>query len=78
MFLGSGFMTSYYSTMQFYKPTPATFSGNSLKINLQRITSLDFKEEGQVNMEGLRAGRRIIGQVAGHKVNLEIEGVQDK
>ena len=29
-------------------------------------------------MEGLRAGRRIIGQVAGHEINLEIEGVQDK
>ena len=71
-------MTSYYSTTQFYKPTPATFSGNSLQINLRRITSVDFKEEGQVDMEGLRAKRRIIGQVAGHKLNLEIEGVQDK
>ena len=29
-------------------------------------------------MEGLRAGRRIIGEVAGHEINLEIEGVQDK
>ena len=29
-------------------------------------------------MEGLRAGRRTIGQVAGHEINLEIEGVQDK
>ena len=29
-------------------------------------------------MEGLRAGRRIIGQVAGHEINLEIEGVQYK
>ena len=29
-------------------------------------------------MEGLRSGRRIIGQVAGHEINLEIEGVQDK
>ena len=29
-------------------------------------------------MEGLWAGRRTIGQVAGHKINLEIEGVQDK
>ena len=24
------------------------------------------------------AGRRIIGEVAGHEINLEIEGVQDK
>ena len=55
----------------------ATFSGNSLQINLRRITSVDFKEEGQVDMEGLRAGRRIIGQVAGHEINLEIEGVHD-
>ena len=29
-------------------------------------------------MEGPRAGRRIIGQVTGHEINLEIEGVQDK
>ena len=29
-------------------------------------------------MEGPRAGRRIIGEVAGHKINLEIEGVHDK
>ena len=29
-------------------------------------------------MEGPRAGRRIIGQVAGHEINPEIEGVQDK
>ena len=29
-------------------------------------------------MEGPRAGRRIIGQVVGHEINLEIEGVQDK
>ena len=29
-------------------------------------------------MEGLRAGRRTIGEVAGHEINLEIEGVQDK
>ena len=29
-------------------------------------------------MEGQRAGRRIIGEVAGHMINLEIEGVQDK
>ena len=29
-------------------------------------------------MEGPRAGRRIIGEVAGHEINLEIEGVQDK
>ena len=28
-------------------------------------------------MEGPRAGRRIIGEVAGHEINLEIEGVQD-
>ena len=35
------------------------------------------KEKGQ-DMEGLRAGRRTIGQVAGHEINLEIEGVQDK
>ena len=28
-------------------------------------------------MEGPQAGRRTIGQVAGHKINLEIEGVQD-
>ena len=28
-------------------------------------------------MEGLRAGRRTIGEVAGHEINLEIEGVQD-
>ena len=25
-----------------------------------------------------QAGRRTIGQVAGHEINLEIEGVQDK
>ena len=71
-------MTSYYSIMQFYKSTPATFSGNSLQINQRRITSVDFKEEGQDKMEGLRAGRRTIGHVVGHKMNLEIEGVQDK
>ena len=29
-------------------------------------------------MEGPRAGRRTIGLVAGHEINLEIEGVQDK
>ena len=29
-------------------------------------------------MEGPRAGRRIIEQVAGHEINLEIEVVQDK
>ena len=29
-------------------------------------------------MEGPRAGRMIIGQVARHEINLEIEGVQDK
>ena len=29
-------------------------------------------------MEGPRARRRITGQVAGHEINLEIEGVQDK
>ena len=29
-------------------------------------------------MEGPRAGRRTIGEVAGHEINLEIEGVQDK
>ena len=29
-------------------------------------------------MEGLWAGRRTIGQVAGHEIDLEIEGVQDK
>ena len=29
-------------------------------------------------MKGLRAGRRTIGQVAGHEINLEIEGVRDK
>ena len=29
-------------------------------------------------MEGPRAGRRTIGELAGHEVNLEIEGVQDK
>ena len=72
-------MTSYYFTMQFYKKSkPATFSSNSLQINLQWITSIDFKEEGQDDMEGPRAGRRTIEQVAGHKINLEIEGVQDK
>ena len=35
--------------------------------------SLDFKEKDQ-DMEGLRAGRRIIGQVAGQEINYEIEG----
>ena len=33
------------------------------------------------NKEGrwlMGQGRRIIGEVAGHKINLEIEGVQDK
>ena len=29
-------------------------------------------------MEGPRAGRRIIGEVVGHEINLEIEDVQDK
>ena len=29
-------------------------------------------------MEGPRAGRRTMGQVAGHEINLEIEGIQDK
>ena len=29
-------------------------------------------------MEGLQAGWRIIGQVAGHEINLEMEGVLDK
>ena len=29
-------------------------------------------------MEGPWAGSRIIGEVAGHEINLEIEGVQDK
>ena len=29
-------------------------------------------------MEGLRAGMRTIGQVAGHEIHLEIEDVQDK
>ena len=65
-------MTSYklyYAILQ-NKPTPATFSGNSLQINLQWITKRD--------MEGLWPGKRIIGQVAGHKINLETEGVQDK
>ena len=38
---------------------------------------VDFKEKGQ-DMEGLRAGRRIIGQVAGHEIHLEIEDVQDQ
>ena len=33
--------------------------------------SIDFKEEG------LRAGRRTIGQVARHEIHLEIEDVQD-
>ena len=42
------------------------------------ITSVDFKEEGQVQMKGQRAGRSIIGQVAGHEINLEIEGVLDE
>ena len=40
--------------------------------------SVDFKEEGQDDMEGLRAGMRTIGQVAGHEIHLEIEDVQDK
>ena len=35
------------------------------------------KEKGQ-DIEGLWAGRRIIGQVAGHEIHLEIEDVQDK
>ena len=39
--------------------------------------SVDFKEKGQDNMEGLRAGMRIIGQVARHEIHLEIEDVQD-
>ena len=39
--------------------------------------SVDFKEKGQ-DMEGLRAGMRIIGQVTGHEIHLEIEDVQDK
>ena len=29
-------------------------------------------------MEGPRAGRKTIGQLAGHEINLEIKGVQDK
>ena len=39
--------------------------------------SVDFKEKAKT-MEGLRAGRRTIGQVAGHEIHLEIEDVQDK
>ena len=37
--------------------------------------SVDFKDEGQDDMEGLQAGRRTIGQVAGHTIQLEIEEV---
>jgi len=33
--------------------------------------SVDFKEKGQ-DIKGLRAGKRIIGQVAGHEIHLEI------
>ena len=68
-------MTSYYSTTHFYKkklPTPATFSGNSLRINQRRI-----KEKAKTR-EGLRVGRKTIRQVAGHEIHLEIEDVQDK
>ena len=32
-------------------------------------------EEGQDNMKGPRAGRRTIGQVAGHTIHLETEEV---
>ena len=63
-------MLLYYAILQ---STPAIFSGNSLQINLRRITSIDFKEEGQDDMEGPRAIRRTIGQVAGHTIHLEIE-----
>ena len=40
-------MMSYYSTTQFYKSTPATFSGNCLQINLRGITSFEFKKKAK-------------------------------
>ena len=39
--------------------------------------SVDFKKKAKTT-EGLQAGRRTIGQVAGHEIHQEIEDVQDK
>ena len=39
--------------------------------------SVDWKQAKTIR-RALKAGMGIIGQVAGHEINLEIEGVQDK
>ena len=46
------------------------------RLNQRWSKSVDWTRPRR--MEGLRAGRRIIGEVAGHEIHLEIEDVQDK
>ena len=73
-------MTSYilyYAILQINQHQQPS-SVTAYRLTYGGSPSVDFKEEGQDDMEGLRAGRRTIGQVAGHEINLEIEGVQDK
>ena len=47
------------------------------RLNLQRSKSVDWKQAKTIR-RALEAGMRIIGQVAGLEINLEIEGVLDK
>ena len=54
---------------------PATVTAH--RLNLRRSKSIDWKQAKTIR-RARKAGMRIIGQVAGHEINLEIEGVQDK
>ena len=50
----------------------ATYYNTSLQLNLRRSTSVDWTRKAP------EAGTRIIGQVAGHEIHLEIEDVPYK
>ena len=71
-------MTSYILYYAILQPIlqPATITAH--RLNLRWSKSIDWKQAKTIK-EGptKRAGRRITGQVAGHEINLEIEGVQD-
>ena len=66
-------MTSYI-LLRVSKTDTATYYNTSSPLNLRLSMSVDWK----TIRRALEAGMMIIGQVAGHEINLEKEDVLDK
>ena len=66
-----------YPTTQLYNDTATCYNNKLTSLIYDEVRAVDWKQ-AKTLMEGptQSTGRRIIGQVAGHKINLEIEGVQ--